>query len=244
MAGKKKAAKKNTKSVKPDSSADRPADRSADSPSGRAGIIAAAMSLAALQGWRDTTLHDIADEAGLSLADMRREFSSKTAILAGFTAEMDAEMLRDLDTGLVDEAVRDRLFELIMNRLDAMQPHREGLRSILHDLVRDLPSAAMLGFGPLRCTVRWMLEGARVDSWGPFCGLQEKGLALIYLSVLRVWLNDEDPDLGKTMAALDKALGRVDEILGGLRSPGLFRRKKAAEDDAAEDEAAETAETI
>ena len=45
-------------------------------------IIKCAMSLAAVQGWQDTTMADIADEAGLNLGELRRLYSSKTAILS------------------------------------------------------------------------------------------------------------------------------------------------------------------
>lgn len=41
--------------------------------------------------------------------------------------------------------------------------------------------------------------------------LKTKGLSLVYLNTVRVWLRDETPDLSKTMAALDKNLQRADQ---------------------------------
>jgi hypothetical protein len=80
-----------------------------------------------------------------------------------------------------------------------------------------------------------MLEAARIQPWGLLASLQLKGLGLLYLSVLRVWLRDEGEDKAQTMAALDKALGRVDSILGSLRrGPGRFSRSAEEATDTSE----------
>lgn len=185
--------------------------------------VRAAMSLAAVQGWRDTTMADIADEAGLNLAELRQLYGSKTAILAGLIRLADEQMLRGSDPEMAAEPVRDRLFDVIMRRLDALAPYRGGLAAVGRDLRRDPATVACLAAGPGRRSLQWMLEAARIPPWGLLASLQLKGLGLIYLSVLRVWLGDEGEDLAQTMAALDKALGRVDSILGSLRrGPGRF----------------------
>ena len=92
----------------------------ADSPDLR--VIKAAMALAAVQGWHDTTLADIADEAGLNLAELRQLYGSKTAILAGLIRQTDEQGLRDSGADMMAEPVRDRLFDVIMRRLDALAP--------------------------------------------------------------------------------------------------------------------------
>ena len=51
-------------------------------PRGR--IIAAALKLAADGPWKDVRLIDIAEEAGVTLADVRAEFDGKPAIISGF----------------------------------------------------------------------------------------------------------------------------------------------------------------
>ncbi len=214
------AAKKTTKKAKTAKKAGKdPAENI------RGNAVAAAMKLAAVQGWQDTTMADIADEAGLSLADLRREFGSKTAILAGLIRLADDAVLQGSDPDIAAEPVRDRLFDVIMRRLDALAPYRDGLRAVARDLPRDPPAMACLAAGPMRRSLQWMLEAARIQPWGLLAPLQLKGLGLVYLSVLRVWLRDEGEDLAHTMATLDKALGRVDSVLDSLRrGPQRFRR--------------------
>jgi AcrR family transcriptional regulator len=189
-------------------------------------IVRAAMGLAAVQGWRDTTMADIADEAGLNLADMRHLFGSKTAILAGLSRLADDAVLRGVDGDLAAEPVRDRLFDVIMRRLDALAPYKAGIAAVARDLARDPGALACLAAGPGRRSLRWMLEAARIQPWSLCAGLQLKGLGLVYLSVQRVWLDDDGDDLAKTMAALDKALGRVESLMDFLhRGPRRFRRQ-------------------
>ena len=114
---------------------------------------------------------------------------------------------------------------MIMRRLDALAPYRDGIAAVARDLTRDPGALACLAAGPGRRSLQWMLEAARIQPWGLAAPLQIKGLGLVYASVLRVWLTDEGEDLSKTMAALDKALGRVESILSTLRrGPRRFRR--------------------
>jgi hypothetical protein len=53
-----------------------------------------------------------------------------------------------------------------------------------------------------------MLTAAGIDAAGPKGGVRAQGLALLYASVLRTWVNDDSRSMDKTMAALDQALTR------------------------------------
>ncbi len=183
-------------------------------------LLDSALELAALQGWNNTSMAEIADAAGLDLAGTRAVFASKQALLARLFGRIDEDMLRDLADEGGGEPVRDRLFDIIMRRFDAMAPHKAGIHAIVSDLIRDPPALACLAAGPLRRTLEWMLMGAKVDSWGPLRGLQLKGLGLIYAGALRAWFRDDSPDLAGTMAALDKGLGRAEAILRMLPLAG------------------------
>ena len=66
----------------------------------------------------------------VSLADFRDAFPSKGAVLAGFVRRIDRAVLSKPDDELAREAPRERLFDMLMRRLDAMAPYREALREI------------------------------------------------------------------------------------------------------------------
>jgi len=172
-------------------------------------IIAAALDLAATQGWRDSTLADIAAAAALPLAEVYRHYGSKAAILVAFSRSIDLAVLAGDDPEIADQPPRDRLFDVIMRRFDALAPHKEALRVLVREAGCD-PLALVAGACALGRSMAWMLEAARIDSSGLAGAVRIKGLALIYLSTLRVWLADESEDMARTMAVLDRRLRQAE----------------------------------
>lgn len=181
-------------------------------------IVDAALELASIQGWKETALSDIAKTAGLTLADVHSTYPSKTAIVAAYTTRVDESVLKSIDQDLIDKSGRERLFDVLMKRFDTMGPHKEAVRSILRASATDLESLAL---GPISIyrSMRWMMEAANIPSSGAMGQLRIKGLALIYLAVLRAWFSDNTEDMSKTMISLDRQLDRAEKLLGLLRRP-------------------------
>jgi AcrR family transcriptional regulator len=182
-------------------------------------LIDTALGLAAERGWRDLSLAEIAEAAKVPLGKAYQIYPSKQAILNAFSRGIDAEVLAD-DTMEEDwesdhSSARDRLFDVMMRRFDALQPYKAGLGNLLYDDARD-PPAALCGLQRLLRSMAAMLETARISSSGVTGLIRTKGLAAIYLATLRVWLKDESPDMAKTMASLDGYLRRVEGIAGRL----------------------------
>ena len=173
----------------------------------KARIVDALMELAAERRWEDITLSDIALRAGLSLADFRDHFPSKGAVVAGFARRIDRIVLEGTTADLVGESAKERLFDVLMRRIDALKPYRDALQSISDWSRRDLMAAAALN-GVVVNSMRFMLEAAGIDSEGPVGTLKLQGLALAWNRVLDTWFEDDDPGLSATMAALDRELTR------------------------------------
>ena len=152
-------------------------------------------------------------------------------MLAAFLFRVDRAMLAGLDAEAADESARERLFDVVMGRLDRLGPHKEAIRAILRDLPRDPAASACLTYGPFQRSLRWMLAAAGLDAAGLSGLVRLKGLALIYLSVMRVWLDDDSPDMARTMAALDRRLKRAESIMAMLS--GRPRRAPSADPETA-----------
>lgn len=189
-------------------------------------VIETAFELAAQRGWRSLTLGDIAEAAGLSLAQLHAQVTSKPAILLALNDTVDEAMLAG---GPTDGATpRERLFEVLMRRFEALEPYKDGLASALRDGPDD-PVAALCGGLRLLRSMAWTLEAAGIGSAGVFGFARTKALAAIYLSTMPVWLRDDSDDLGRTMAALDRRLARAESfatLCGGRR------RRRARPDEA------------
>ncbi|MGD1878396.1 MAG: TetR family transcriptional regulator [Kiloniellaceae bacterium] len=179
-------------------------------------IIDTAFDLALERGWRDLSLAEIAEAADLPLSTVYPLFPSKQAILDGFARQVDAAMLAEGSEGL-DTPARDRLFDMLMRRFDALQPYREALGVVLQDQLRD-PLGACCGLGRLGRSMAATLEAAGFSTTGCRGALRMKGLSAIYLATVRTWLRDDSEDMAATMAQLDKQLTRADALIGRLSS--------------------------
>lgn len=178
-------------------------------------VIDAALALAGEQPWQEVTLAAIAARAGLPLVDLYPDFQAKTAILRAFARQIDRAVLAGEDQSLMREPPRDRLFDVLMRRFEALAPWRAGLRSILQAERRD-PLAALRRAPDFLASMRWMTAAAGLDGEGIAGFLHRRGAEAVFLSILPVFLGDDSEDLSKTMAALDRQLTRGDRIMRRL----------------------------
>ena len=164
------------------------------------------LGLVAEKGFAAVALRDVAEAAGVGMADLYRVYPDKVSLVAAFMARLDAEVLAGTPTrNDPEETARDRLFDVMMRRYDALRPHRAALGAIRRAGTRD-PLLA-LSMGPaLRRSMAAMLEAASVPSDGLGGALRQNGLLAIHYAVSRVFDRDETADLSKTMAALDSRL--------------------------------------
>ncbi len=176
-------------------------------------LIDAALTLAAEKPWSRVDMAEIAAAAGLSLAEAYDAFPCRAALMRALVARHDRAMLADEDPALAEESRRDRLFDVIMRRLEAMRPHKAALRSMAMGASTD--PGALLALGPsLMTSVGWMLRAAGAGAEGPLGFVRQHALALVYIAAVRAFFQDEADDLSTTMAALDKALKRAGRALG------------------------------
>jgi len=175
-------------------------------------LIASAFRLAGERGWAQVSVAAAARAASLPLHEARARFPARHMILLRFGRMADQAALRDAPA---EGPVRDRLFDLLMRRFDALQAHRAGVLALLRTLPADPPTALLLALATRR-SMRWMLEAADVSTRGVRGELRVRGLMGVWLWTLRSWERDESADLSTTMAALDAALRRVEGIAGWL----------------------------
>jgi AcrR family transcriptional regulator len=183
----------------------------------RRDALEVALSLAAEKGWRDLALADIAEGAGLSLAELYALYPSKQAILKAYSRKIDMAVLAE--TERPEGPAKDRLFDVLMRRLDKLDPHKAGLERIAEDTARD-PLAMACSLARLDRSMAAMLEAAGIPAAGLAGLLRVKGLSAVYLQGLRAWFRDDSPDKAKTMATLDRALGRADRLASWAQRRG------------------------
>ena len=177
--------------------------------------IAALMALLAERSFEQVGLAEVAGRAGLKLSQLRAEFGSTLAILGAYLKEIDRTVLAGGDVDMAEEPARERLFDVLMRRLEAHAPYKDAVRSIMCSARRSPGLAFALNAMAVR-SQRWMLEAAGIGASGPRGALRAQGAALMFARVLAVWIDDEEEGLDRTMAALDRGLSSAERWAGFL----------------------------
>lgn len=170
-------------------------------------VIEAFMNLLAEQSFEQIGLGEIAARADVTLPELRNMFGSTIAILAAHMKNVDRAVLAGDTADLAEEPPRERLFDVLMRRLELLAPHRAAIRSLSRSAMCNPGLALALNALAVR-SQQWMLTAADIGASGPKGMMRAQGLAVLFAGVLRTWVHDDDEGLARTMAALDRALAR------------------------------------
>jgi ubiquinone biosynthesis protein COQ9 len=206
-------------------------------------IRQAAFALAERKPWHEITMADIARQSGLSISALMRNVESRAAILRDFSRDIDAAMLLVFEKYPPEGEAHDRLFDVIIKRLEIMQPYRSVIGSVMKRRVGD-PGEAAVMLQSFAVTIGWIATAAKVEEEPAWRSLGKIGLGRAYIKAISAWVRDDDPGLSRTMAALDRALrdwaafsdraSTVTAVIGGLAKAAgaagrqFFRRGKTS----------------
>lgn len=187
------------------------------------------LALVAEKGYGGVTLREVGTAAGLGVAELYRLYRDKPALVAGFLRRVDDAVLTGTAAALdPEETARDRLFDVMMRRYDALRPHTAVVRAVRRAAGRD-PVLALALAPALRRSMAAMLEAAAVPGDGLPGLLRQGGLLALHHAVSRVFENDDTADLSKTMAALDSRLKAAERWAQRLDKIGKMDSPPAAE---------------
>jgi AcrR family transcriptional regulator len=181
----------------------------------RGKIIDAFLALLADHSYERINLAEVAARAKVTLADLRGEFGSTFEILAAHVKDIDRAVLSEIDADMAEESARERLFDVLMRRLELLEPYKESVQTLMRSAARNPALALALNALAVR-SQQWMLAAAGINSAGLPGQIRAQGLALLFANVLRTWVDDDEKGLPRTLAALDRALA------SGQRWAGLL----------------------
>ena len=192
-------------------------------------VLDAFLGLVADRGFAEVTLRDVAAATETGLADLYKLYPDKAALAAAFLARIDAAVLagtpRQADP---EETARDRLFDVMMRRYDALRPHKAALRAIRQAALRD-PLLALALAPAVRRSMAAMLEAAGLPSDSIAGAVRQNGLLAIDYAVSRAFEEDDSVDLSKTMAALDSRLKTAEKWAQAVGKYATSRPKPEAD---------------
>ena len=126
----------------------------------------------------------------------------------------EAALLKVFEKYPAEGSPHDRLFDVMLKRLEIMAPYRGVVASVLKTSLRDAGEGLKL-LQSVTDSIGWMMSAARVEQEPHWQALGRLMLMRLYVRILRVWSKDDDPGLARTMAALDRSLRDVESFGAG-----------------------------
>src|SRR5690349_11109153 len=80
-----------------------------------------------------------------------------------------------IDADMADEPPRDRLFEILMRRLEVLAPYKRSVQSLMRSALCNPGLALALNSFAIR-SMRWMLTGAGINTAGGKGAVRAQGL--------------------------------------------------------------------
>lgn len=212
-------------------------------------ILKTFLGLLSENSYEEVGMPLLAKAADVKLSTLRECFTSKRALVQAFAESVDVAVLDDRDEDMADQPARDRLFDILMTRIDHLAPHRDALRA-LHKAARKDPGLAMEFNSIAVRSQRWMLIAAGIELSGFKGRFAAQGLAVAFARVIETWLDEDDEGMPRTMAKLDRELDQGEVWMGRfdraarfarpLRAAGKFGRMRRRRREQTDDGVSET----
>jgi AcrR family transcriptional regulator len=180
-------------------------------------IVDQAIGLAEERGWDNVRLHDVAEQLGLSLAEVADQFRDLDAVANAWFARARDAMLRTPAAEPPGRPPPERLEMAMMAWFNALAAHREVTSQVLsHKLYLSHPHHWVPMIFDLSRLIHWFLDAARIRSTGFRRQLAELGLTATFLLTLRVWQRDDSEGQEISRAFLRRRLAMADRLLARL----------------------------
>ena len=175
-------------------------------------LVKSSFNIIEKSGWKAFSLQKLSYSEKIPIKEIKLIFKSEIQILDEFSKMINIKVEKSFDyEEIQNTSVKDNLFELIMLRLEFMQPYRNALKSIKSSF-KSNPLVARSVTKNVMDSLDFYLEltNALDDSF--FDIFKKKSIFLIYSYIFMIWLEDNSEELSKTMSELDKLLTFSEKI--------------------------------
>ena len=175
-------------------------------------LIKSSFKIIEESGWKSFSFQKLSYSEKVPIDEIKKFFKSEINILDEFSKMIDIKVEKNFDyEELGSTSVKDNLFELIMLRLEFMQPYRNALKSIKSNFRSD-PLIAKSVAKNVMNSLDFYLELTKAFNDSFLDIFKKKSIFLIYSYIFNIWLEDNSEELSKTMSELDKLLTFSEKI--------------------------------
>ena len=176
-------------------------------------LLDTALQLGEQHGWEALRLYQIADAAGVTLAELQQCYRQKDELVDAWFDRADRAMLLHANTLAAELNARQRLEQLLRQWLATLAPHRQLTRQMLAYKLEFGHVHLQLG-GLLRIsrTVQWWREAAARPHTDLARILDEVSLSSIFVSSFLLFLYDDSAEQQRSRNWLQSALFAQDGL--------------------------------
>lgn len=182
---------------------------SSDSPVTCEQILDSALRLGASKShWEELQLYELADQLGITLAELSQCFAQKDQLADALFDRADRVLLQQCDRAtMVPLTMRRRLYTAIMTWLDSLAPHRVIVRQMLkYKLEFGHVHLQVLGLLRISRTVQWLRQVCLCEATDNRRIIEELVLTSIYVLTFSYWLWDYSDNQQRTRKQLERLL--------------------------------------
>ena len=177
------------------------------SPPSADAIVNAAIALAARESWAQVRMTHLALHFDVPLAQIYDRFHDMDAIADAWFTRASQTLAATHKRGFAQMPAKDRLFEVIMRWLNALAVERQvSVQMIRQKLYPSHPQHWIPLVFSLSRLVHLILDAALIDSPGRKRQIEELGVTMLVLEILRLWAGDDTPGQEHTQAVLARRL--------------------------------------
>ncbi|MBA3869464.1 MAG: TetR/AcrR family transcriptional regulator [Anaerolineae bacterium] len=192
-------------------------------------IFDTAVKLFMEKGYEETTMRDIATEAGCSLGLAYRYFESKEVVVINLYRQLAANTKARID-GLPKVTIAERFYQIMSQVLQEISPFRPVWQGIFGGALNPNSRYGVLGesTADIRAEMKSVFERlASEASDTPKKPDQIAAMGMLlyvaYLMMLLFWISDRSPDTKTTYQLLDFSRDTLNLIRGALVLPPVSK---------------------
>jgi ubiquinone biosynthesis protein COQ9 len=179
---------------------------------------------AVFDGWSDTALAMAASELGVPEGRARLCFpgGAPQMIDAWFDA-IDIAMAKAYPLERISKLkIRERIRDLVLFRIETVNPHKEALRRALAILAQPQNAMGAAKLAWRSADRMWRIAGDRATDFNHYT---KRGiLSALYMSTLLVYLDDDSDSLATTRGFLDR---RIDDVMSFEKLKASWRNSRS-----------------
>lgn len=176
-------------------------------------IIETFLTLLMEKGWNHTTLEDVANTLNVSIGEIQNILPQKEKIFHLLASEVESSVYSELQApDIVVYAEKDQVMEVLVTKLEAMTPFKVFLKYLRSNFLSHTEISIPFAMAELASLER-ILAHYQINQNSLLGELKRKAIFGVYLLAMDTWVQDESPDLGPTLAKLDRLLSKGETFL-------------------------------